>query len=342
VVPYASITFHRSYAFLSWDYLYLVLCAFALFAGALFERGMRARTGLVRVFVAACAILLVGWYGTSFAWVNLESRTARDYWAHVLSVNPESDIATLERGRALLAEGDREAALRQLFPPRRVEAVWRRSLLMAHHYALTGELTAAAVHFNQATQADIRDLCVANRIQWVGAEIVYAAGALDYAEQGLTMILMANRYDTAAMRRLGEVLARKGRVSAGLMFLEEARRIDPADTETLKVLERIHTRIAHPEADTPERIRPPGPGWLRYLMGGHIDAEVSADIIGTSDRIPDDPLLQAKAGECLLALGEPGRARVKLTLALRTMPGDPFVEAMKRRADEAASPDALP
>ncbi|KPK99851.1 MAG: hypothetical protein AMK75_06260 [Planctomycetes bacterium SM23_65] len=332
VIPYVSTVFHRTREFISWNYLYLVVAGFALVLGACMDSVLHMRRRALRVGVVVAVVVLVATYGALLVTANVHARSPESYWRHVLELNPESEIASVELGRTCLEQGRCETALRYLFAPR-VKSICRSSFLMSHYYCQDNELLAAAVHFHMATDETITALDETNRLQMLGAEIVYAAGALDYAEQALTQLLMTNPYDTPAMRMLAEVLSRKGYVSAGLKYLEEARRLDPHDLETARCLERLRRRMYPAESVAHERITPPGPDWLRYLMTQRISPGISDAMIRLSYRLKADPVIQVEGGKCLLSIGEPERAREKFNMAIRFMPSHPYVRACKLSAD---------
>ena len=350
VAPYVSTTFHRADDLLSWSHLYLVPAGFALAVGALVDRALEGspnaircvwgplRRLLLRTSAAFLAVLLVAYYGAALVRANLTTRSARDYWQHVLSLNAKSETASVELGKACLAARDYDAALRYLFSPA-VKSMTRSHLEMVRYYCSSGDnaLLAAAVHFRSASSAEMTDLRLQSRIWMAGAEFTYAAGALDYAEYALSRVLMTNPYDTAALRMLAGVLSRKGYARGALVHLEKARRIDPGDVETAREIRRLRARMYYPgDSNVPGIVTPPGPDWLEYAVSDRMNPGISDDIVRLSDRLPQDPVVQLEAGVCLLGLGETERARRKLDVAVRSMPAHPYVWASGRRADGEA------
>ncbi len=279
----------------SWSYGYLPLAGFALLAGALADRLTAVRRRQWRHVVSAAAVIAAIVLGGLLLMANLHARTAVGYWDAALKQNPHSEAAAVALGKAYLAEGNEEAALKYLFHPT-VGSARESSLAAARHYARTGRPLAAAVHMEIAQREDVPGLQYQHDLL-TKAEVMYAAGASDFAEQYLGWVVMANPYHTTALKRLAEIHAEKGYLPAAVNCLQTVADIDPWDRKNARRLKGLKERLLNPESyTTPARMSPPPPDWLRYASNQASPASIQGAVIQLADVLGEDPVIQLTAG----------------------------------------------
>ena len=330
VTPFATVLFHHSRDFISWHYLYLVVAAFALGVGALAEGVARVKTRWLRTLGVCAAVVLIGIYGGMLIRAEFRTKSPETYWRYVLRVNPESGVASYELGKTALAEGDVDAALRFLFAPR-VKSVYDSALLMMDHYAEDNEPLAAALHFNSAPFVQPDDMHAQNDLFMTAVRLVYEPKVLDYVEQGMAQVLMTNPYHTRAMRMMARALADKGRVRAACMYLERARKIDPGDTQTVRLLEAIRKRLYTPAPKETLLVPPPDYDWLEHLIRSKTNEPIRQRILRLARKYPADPVIQFQAATVLLDAGKTALATPKIEMAAARMPRHPSVRELVKR-----------
>ena len=332
VAPFVSTTWHHVRDYATWDGLYLALAAWALVVGALVEAGLAFRRRGVRVCVACATAAVVACYATLLVDANLRARSPERWWEHVLTLRPQSETASVELGRSAVDAGDVDAALRHLFRPA-VRDTFRGNLLMARHYALEGEVLAAAVHFRSPPTGQTGEMHAARRIHRAAAEILFAANAFDYVEHALAQVLMRNRYDTAAMRLVAKALARKGRFNAAHRYLERAHRIDPGDVRTAAQMETLEQWMSAPGPRDDVRVVPPDPWLLQYIMSGVVGGDLPQRLVALAGRFPADPVIQLRAGASLVQAGRPWAAREMIRFAMSRLPHHPDIREYQTRIE---------
>lgn len=327
LVPFASTAWNGVEDYVSWAYLYVPTVGLGLLVGGIADvwwpRGLRD----VRIGVVALLGVTGVYYGVQQVRVNLASRSALRYWTRVLHLNPDSETAAVELGKAYLQRGDSAQALRFLFSPR-TKQVHVPGLAMSQYYRAQGEYLAAAVQLGMAghreTGLRFQDY------EQTAAELLYAVGVPDHAEAALGITLMANPYNVAAMEQLAEIWIFKGYVAAARRLMEQALKLAPSDPGATRMWTRLEALRRFPSpSEAPAVVQPPSSGWLYYVLEGSREYSIRQEIIQLSEHHPADPIIQLEAGVCLLSNGEYDRALAKLDIATRSLSSYPYAWAIQ-------------
>ncbi|HIE04691.1 MAG TPA: hypothetical protein EYP61_08025, partial [Candidatus Latescibacteria bacterium] len=249
MLPFVSSKWNGVVNFVDWAYLYFPSAGFALVLGGLADSLSHRR----KVLIALGGLVL--FYGVRQAMLNGYHRSRIKYWRKVLKLNPESEVASLELGRALLREGDVDGALRYLFSPP-VRHISDACLEMVRYYSSSGDYVAGAVHLKMAGHR--KEGLLYQDYETTAAELFYGAGALDYAEEVLGRCLKANPYNVEAMEKLAEVWILKGYVRATGKLYERAEGIAPSSPEVRRIKELLDARRRAGAGYEPV-VRPMGP-----------------------------------------------------------------------------------
>ena len=320
VIPFASTAWHNAHDYVSWKYLYTPLAGMALFLGWVFHRlgaGGRARVGVVLWL----ALPLFAWQQFR---LNQSMSSPVVYWSRVTHLNPNSEVAHVELGKAHLAEDEAAEARAHLFAPA-VEQLYTSASSMCRYYAAQGEYLPAAIHLRMALRRG-------QGLQFghgepLMAELMHRVRAYDHAEGALGKVLTSNPYDIAAMERLVAIWCEKGYIKAAEKLLIRVRQLDPAASEA----SRMQAVLAARRDDSWETsiIQPPTPSWLRYATQGTPDTQIKAEIIRLSDRYPDDPVIQLEAASCLAKDEDHAGALVRFERVAETLPNSALTWAMR-------------
>ena len=329
MLPFASTAWNGVEEWVSWVYLYFPLVGLAFLIGGGADVLWRRK---VRVLVPAIGALIVLCYGVQQVRLNVASRSAEPYWKRVVHLHPDSEIATLELGKAYLEQRETEQALRFLFSPARKQ-LHAPCLAMSRYSTREGDLLPAAIHLRMALHKE-HGLQFQN-YEMAEAELLCAAGAPDYAEAALGTVLMANPYNMAAMERLFEVWVLKGYVPAAGRLLERTSEIAPRAPEVVRMQTRWNA-LQTTSADTLHLVHPPEPSWLRYTMEGSSDARLRKEIVRASERYLSDPVIQMEAVLCLVQAGQYDRALSKITSATQSLSSCAYAWAMRCWAETEA------
>jgi len=288
LLPFLSTAWYPvNLQYVCWRCLYVPLLGLALAFAALADRVLPMRRS--RAPGLAALALLLALYGARLFTVNVWTRSPVNYWWHVVDMDPRSETAQFRLGEAYLEAGDPVRALHHLFTP------WTSSLkpscrAMVEYYVEQGDLFAASIH------AGFMHDSMAAAALFAGLQ------APDYAESTLGHALGDNPYNTKAMRDLALVFAKKGLVPDARRWLRRALEIDPGDAVARERLAALDE--AQIDAMPPHTAKPPKAHWLQLLVSGRSTRALRDEIIAHSTAYPDDPVIQMRAGHCLLENGD--------------------------------------
>jgi tetratricopeptide (TPR) repeat protein len=336
LVPYCSTLFNHTEMFVSWSYLYLPLVGFTLLVGALLEGVVSLRDRKARAVAMVAAVMPVVALGAALMRCNFHETSAQDHWGYVLAMNPKSETALVETGKAFLARGNVEAALRYLFPPvLRSQSIPSSSLVMASWYARAGDLPAAMIHLHWSRAASAEVPMQIGPESTLAPEVLREMGCLDYAEQYLGSLVMVNPANVEALKDLAPILAMKGHVRAAVRMLRYAGALDPYDGETKRLLADFTERQYEP--DTPGREPVPvavpcRSDWLRYVLGEPASHSIRRTVIELSDRRPADPIIQLESAIALVQEHDNKRALEKAERATILLTNHSLAWAVRCRA----------
>ncbi|MCK5526768.1 MAG: tetratricopeptide repeat protein, partial [Candidatus Latescibacteria bacterium] len=322
MLPFASTSLNGVEDYVSWVYLYFPLTGLAFFVGAwadtLWPSGWRSTRGAV--WAVLCLAVL--FYGVQQARLNVASRSGVGYWERVLRINPNSEIASLELGRAHLKRGEIDEALEHLFSPG-ITQLPPSCSAMSRYYTDQGDPVAAAMHLQMVGRSG--DGLQFQKYEMRAAPLFCLAGAPDYAEEALGRTLMANPYNLAGLEQLARIFALKGYVPAAKRLLLRAQEIAPSHSATVSRMRNLLETIS----DTSEVVHPPDPSWLRYVTQAIKDPKIRKPIIQAAQHHPDDPIIQMEAGICLVKDGQLDRALPKFDSAVRSLSSCAYAWALK-------------
>ncbi|HIE05066.1 MAG TPA: tetratricopeptide repeat protein [Candidatus Latescibacteria bacterium] len=324
LLPFASTAWNGVEKYISWAYLYFPLAGFSVAFGGATDAVLSSPGRFVRIVGSAALCSIVLYYQVRQATVNLAYRSDVSYWRRALHLTPKGRIASLELGKAYLRLGMEDRALGLLFSPS-VRQLRDPCLIMTRYYSDKGDYLAAAVHLRM-TSGEEPGLQF-QRSEMAGAELFYAAGALDYAESALGRVLMANPYNTAAMELLSEIWLLKGYVKAAGRLASWAERIAPEGPHTVRMRKKLKTYRS--SAGAPPVIHPPKPSWLRYVVQGRRDPSLREAIVRLSESRGEDPVIQMEAGICLVMEGRPEDALRKFSFVTGTLPNFAYGWALR-------------
>ena len=335
LLPFASTSWNGVEEYVSWTYLYVPLVGWAFLVGGIAD-GLWAFRRKVRVGAAAMLCLIGVYYGVQQVRLHLVFRSALGYWSRVVELDPNSEVATLELGKAYLERGEREEALRFLFSPVRT-GLRAPCLAMSRTYGEEGDLLAAAIHLGMVGEKE--DGLLLQEYEMASSQIFYAAGAPDHAEAALGRNLIANPYNVAAMERLAEIWLLKGYFKAARRLLDRALELGPSHPAVARMRARLRPEGLKPEglaayrnapaSEAPQVVHPPDPNWLRYVLEGVSDLRLREEIVRTSERHRADPVVQMEAGVSLLKDGRFPQALSKLRVATEMLSSSAYAWAMR-------------
>ncbi|NOZ20710.1 MAG: tetratricopeptide repeat protein [Planctomycetes bacterium] len=285
LIPFASTAWNPVTEYVSWSYLYAPLVGLALIVGGLADRLLPLRGSRERAVGLLLLVLIVGQYGLRLYRINSVTRTPVAYWEHVLALAPRSGSAQVELGRAYLAEGRVDEALRCLFT-RDVPTLDKSCEAMCRYYLREGNVLAAMIHAEFADNT---------RTQ---AAIFEHLHVPDHAESRLGQALSRDKFDTDAMKSLARVLAEKGYVPDARRWLQCVIETDPSDAEARELL----AEIGKPQVKAPVAA-PSRADWIRFLVSREMSPRLREEVLDLSERIPNDPVIQIRAAYCLLVNG---------------------------------------
>ncbi|HUW56267.1 MAG TPA: tetratricopeptide repeat protein, partial [Planctomycetota bacterium] len=340
VMPHFHSPLNLTDDYASWSHRYLPLVGFAFLAGSLADRLMAARRRLWRLTAATIAAAAVTACAVLLCLANVHARSPRSYWRHARTLNPSSETASIQLGKACLADGDETLAAKYLFNPI-VQAARDSCLAMAEHYSSKRDFLAAVVHMQIANREDKYGLQLQGSML-TAARVLREAGAYDFAEQCLGQVLMANPYNMEALGRLAEILAAKGYLRAAIRCLEGVAELDPGDVVNADRLAHFRRRLHDPEQyDVPTRTDPPEPDWLRYATDQGRSNRIRDELIRLSDVHPRDPVIQMTVCVCLSEEKRHEEALKRINRALDVLPSHPYAWATKYWAAANAGKDEL-
>ena len=318
--PFGSVTWLARNGHVSWPYVYLPLAGLSLLVGTFANEALRLRLARRRLVVGLLAAWCC-WLGLQLVRRNLDAGSDLRYWHHVLALNPQSECASIELGKAHLRRGDVAQAIPMLFSPSVVDISASCRSMMAY-YLNQGEPLAAAVHCQHVKEAD-SGLKFQTRHD-LHARLLRAAGALGLAQEQWQLVLLANPYRTDAMGQLAEIWRLKGFATAARHLVARARAIDPNDSALGQMAQRLDSgsRLTPVVAVAPS-------DQLHYFTTLRKDPVVLREIVVLAERHSSDPVILMAAGCGLVRLGEPARACAKLDVALRELPSSSLLWATK-------------
>jgi len=325
--PFISTAWNRVNDYVSWIYLYFPSAGLALMFGGLTDEVWIRAGRRVRIVTPILLVLLGCYYCYRQVLINGTSRSAISYWKRVMHLNPDSERAALKLGKAYLRRGEDARALRLLFSPP-VKDMHVPCIAMSRYYCEVGDLLASAIHLRMAghrgTGLQFQDYEMAE------SRLLYTAGAPDYADADLGSVLMANPYNTDAMKLLARVWLLKGYVAAASRWIDRALEISPSDSEAVRLRRRVEElRGGSSIPDTSCVIKPPAPDWLRYTIGGLRSKRIRDAIMELSERRCGDPMVQTEAAICLAREGRYDDALSKLRFAAQSLPSYAYIWAIK-------------
>jgi tetratricopeptide (TPR) repeat protein len=129
-------------------------------------------------------------------------------------------------------------------------------------------------------------------------------------------------------------------VRAARKLLAHALDVDLRDPRTLAQWYALERRYYDLTGGTETVIEPLHPSWLFYVRSQEAVERTARDVIALGHRLDADPVVQFKAGVCLLEAGEARAALAKLDQAASRMPHDELALAWRRRAAALLDPFA--
>ena len=327
LLPFVTTVWNRVDDYIHWSYLYIPTVGLAFFIGGLVDELCSSQRRKVRQTALVVFSLLVVLYGVQQVRLNRFSRSAISYWRRVLRLNPDSETASRELGKSYLDQGKAAEAMDFLFSPA-IKNIQPSCLVMSRYYCEKEDYLAAALHLRMSGQKKAglqyqeQDL--------VAAQLFYAAGAVDYAEERLGATLMANPYNIAAMEQLIKVWLLKGYPFAAERLASKALKLAPLHPVTMRIDSLLGEYWRRSSTATERQfIHPPTPRWLRYVTQGVSNQRLREEIIQLSDNHENDPIIQIEAAIYLVMNGQPDRALLKLDFATRQLSSCAYAWAIK-------------
>ena len=292
MIPFATAWWNPVRAYVSWEYLYFPLVGFGLFWGGLLDEVLRRVRGRERWAAVVGLAILTVYLGCGLLRLNGKSRNPVEWWAEALRLDPDSQTASVQLGKAYMAQGNVDEAMRYLFSPV-VRSLRESCRVMAWHYIEKGELVAALMHVKYAEQGDwglkFQD------DERLLARTFEALGAVDHAEQALGMVLAADPHATDAMERMARLWLDKGLLNAAAKLVAHALRIAPGDEGLIAVREAVTRAQNGPVPEQLPTIRPADADWLRLVRATQVTPRAKDTIIRLSENYPSDPVIQTAA-----------------------------------------------
>ena len=333
-LPYASTGWNEVSAWVAWPYVYFPLVGLALLAGVLASLAARARGLLPFLLPTGLVVVCCAFLGAQLVRLNLISGSAASYWEHVRALNPHSERASVALGKLALRYGREHLALPLLYNAD-VEGPKASSMAMAEHYLSQGDILAAAIHSQSAwvPTPGLRD----QDSKILTARILQMNGALDHAEATWGEVLLADPYNTRALRQVAEVWQAKGFVRAARRLIERAIEIDPHDRTLTQMRRGLISKGEVPPVVTIAPLHD-----LRYLVTSEDHSSVHKKIIALCERFDTDPILLTAAGMSLSRLGDYRASVEKMEAASPHLPTSSLLWAIKCFAYEGigAYPEA--
>jgi pentatricopeptide repeat protein len=299
MLPYATVYFNQITEFVSFTYYYFPLAGMAVFASGFFLWLQDRKSRFLTIGGTGILFLLLLFWGARTYQINHHAQTPASYWQYVLSkaesINVESHIASTRLGKALLAQHEAASGLSYLFQPNR-DSLYAPCLTMANHYLNRDEHLASAIHLHFCADQGNTGILYQNKSE-IAARLYAAAGALDYAEDQLGVIIMVNPYNTAMMSVLADVWLQKGYVQEAHRMVQRIRNYDPASPDAARLEAQLQTYEQQVRSGNPPApLSPPTPGWLDYAIKRKSSPDIRQQIILLSHRIGTrDPIIQLEA-----------------------------------------------
>ena len=327
LLPFVTTVWNRVDDYIHWAYLYIPTVGLAFFIGGLVDEVCSSQRRKVRQAALVVFSLLVVLYGVQQVRLNRFSRSAISYWRRVLRLNPDSETASRELGKSYLDQGKAAEAMDFLFSPA-IKKVQPSCLVMSRYYCEKGDYLAAAIHLRMSGQKKAG--LQYQEQDMAAAQLFYAAGAVDYAEERLGATLMANPYNIAAMEQLIKVWLLKGYPFAAERLASKALKLAPLHPVTMRIDTLLGEYWRRSSTATERQfIHPPAPRWLRYVTQGVSNRRLRQEIIQLSDSYENDPIIQIEAAIYLVMNGQPDRALLKLDFATRQLSSYAYAWAIK-------------
>ncbi|MGC9329647.1 MAG: tetratricopeptide repeat protein, partial [Candidatus Hinthialibacter sp.] len=331
LAPFATVAYNRVIEWTSWKYFYFPLAGFALLLAGAFEliRRIQGRVWRNAIYLG-CVGLAVFWGMRSIQY-NRSIGKPLDFWFYSFDMNPNSETALYEIGKAYLAMNEPNHALHFFFAPI-LKDYKKPCLAMARYYARQEEYLASAIHLRYGSGIDATGRVLEPHCD-VGSELLLKTGALDHAEEHLGKLLMVNPYDVEARGRLAHVWFLKGFVREAYRQLDRIREIDPAN-RLAHLLENDFQRMEYSLSQNPDilKITPPSPDWLNYVLTQRRNSALRESILQLSDRLTKDPIVQLEAGISSLEEQNYAKAAEKMKAAMFNLSGSAYACAVACRA----------
>ncbi|MBN2328306.1 MAG: tetratricopeptide repeat protein [Candidatus Omnitrophica bacterium] len=331
LAPFATVAYNRVIEWTAWKYFYFPLAGFALLLAGAFEsiRRLQGRVWRNGIYLGCiCAAIFFGMRSIQY---NLMIQNPLEFWLHSFDMNPNSEVALYEIGKAYLAKNEPSHALHFFFAPM-IKEYKKPCLVMARYYARRGEFLASAIHLRYGSGLEATGRVLEPHCE-VGSELLLKMGALDHAEEHLGKLLMVNPYDVEARGRLARVWFMKGFVREAYRQLDRIREIDPASSLAER-LESDFRRLEFSFSEDPEsmKITPPSPDWLNYILTQSRNASMRESILQLSDRLTKDPIVQLEAGISSVEEQNYSKAAEKMKAAMFNLSGNAYACAVACRA----------
>ncbi|MEW6359463.1 MAG: tetratricopeptide repeat protein [Planctomycetota bacterium] len=304
IVPFLSTAWNPVGDYVSWAYLYLPLFGLALILGQLLAKALFVQRIALRIGLILPLLLLPVGYAARLCRINYSVRGPIPYWTHVARLHPTNQTAQVELGKAYLAEGDLDDALKHLFT-QGVQDLNESRRALCIYYSCTGQLRPAMVHASHMSGSRAM------------AQLFDALEIPDYAESAYGEVLARNPFDTEGMKQLAEILAAKGYVKAARQWLRAALAINSSD-------EVAREALKHAEDVKPGMVNPPRADWLRFLVNRKSSDQVRAELVNLSEAHRNDPIIQMAAAQGLIEAGDTAGGIAKLKGIADRMQSSPF------------------
>ena len=309
LLPFATTAWNPVKDYVSWVYLYLPLVGLALVVGAAADRLLASTDARLRR-AAWAGLLLVGLYGVELMRIDVATRLPVSYWRYVLSLAPRSMTAQVALGKAYVAQGDVDRALRYLFTPD-TYVLGESCDAMCRYYLAQGDALAAAIH------ASITEDSVTLAASFEALDIP------DHAESSLGRALAQNPFDTEAMKRLARILLRKGYVGGARRWLARALEIDPRDQDARVLMAAVGDEPAPAVAARPVRA-----DTLRFLLDEKSSVRLIDELQHLRETRSGDPVIGMRAAYSLLEHERLVPATNQLARLHRRLPSFPPLTAV--------------
>ena len=308
LIPYASVTLNQVENYISWIYFYLPLAGFAWLITGLAERlGTLNNRFLKRSVPIGLLIILIFWGGKTIQ-LNTVGKAPLAYWNYVYSKGVASkrisQTALNERGKVFLSQNKLPDALQCFFSPANKDYK-EGCLALSRYYCQQKENLASAIHFRFGAGAKESGLVLQEKLE-TGAMLLSAAGALDYAEDQIGQILMANPYHTGAMAALSDIWLQKGNILEAKRFTDRIKKINSSDSHLLPLLQTLnkYEKDVLSGKEIASITQPPS-DWIEFAIQHKRSPTIRQQIIELSRRAdPQDAVIQLEAMQSFLEEGK--------------------------------------